>query len=258
MPVEGEVIMAGDCQYYALKKLTNPAQLMQTAKHNLREYLAELGAGSHIDAGKIQNNLVLAGAATARGVVDMHRETLQAIEISKLRKDAVLAVECVISLPASTAIELEPFFRECLQWLREYYDCPVLSAVVHADEGAPHCHYLIMPLINGKMNGSDLVGNRAKLRQVQTDFHKAIGDKYGLKHNGGLKLSKRLREAAAKRVLQVLCDDPLALSLPNVRLTLCDLIAGNPAPICDALGLELETKQPQSLVALMTRPVSDS
>ena len=250
--------MAGDCQYFALKKLTSPAQLMQAAKHNLREYLAELGADSHIDAGKIQNNLVLAGAATARGVIDMHRDALHGCEIFSLRKDAVLAVECVISLPASTAIELEPFFRDCLQWLRDYYCCPVLSAVVHVDEAAPHCHYLILPLINGKMQGSDLVGNRAKLRQVQTDFHKAIGEKYGLKHNGGLKLSKRMREAAAKRAVQVLSENPLALlDLPNVRLALCDLIAENPAPICDALGLELEVKLPQSLAALMTRPVSN-
>lgn len=251
--------MAGDVQYFALKKLNSPAKLMQAAKHNLREYLAELGAGSHIDAGKIQNNLVLAGAETARGVIDMHRETLQACcERVKLRKDAVLAVECVISLPVSTAIELEPFFRECLQWLREYYDCPVISAVVHVDEATPHCHYLIMPLIDRKMQGSGFMGNRAKLRQVQADFHKAIGDKYGLKHNGGLKLSKRLRDTAARRAVQVLCDDPLVLlGLPNVRLALCDLIAGNPAPICDALGLELVVKPPQSLAALMTKPVSN-
>ena len=247
--------MAGDVQYYALKKLTSPARLMQAAKHNLRELQAELGADSHINAEKIQNNLVLAGAVGARGVVDMHRETLQACEISKLRKDAVLAVECVISLPASTVIELEVFFLECLQWLREYYDCPVISAVVHVDEAAPHCHYLIMPLIDGKMQGSDFMGNRAKLRQVQADFHKAIGDKYGLKHNGGLKLSKRLRDDAAKRVLQSLSDNPLALSVPNIRLALCELIASNPAPICDALGLELEVKKAQSLTALMTKPV---
>lgn len=247
--------MAGDVQYFALKKLTSQAQLMQAAQHNLRELQAELGADSHIDAGKIKNNMALAGAVTARGVVDMHRETLQACEINKLRKDAVLAVECVISLPVTTTIELEPFFGECLQWLRDYYGCPVLSAVVHVDEAAPHCHYLILPLMDGKMQGSDFVGNRAKLRQVQADFHKAIGDKYGLKHNGGLKLSKRLREEAAKRVLQALCDNPLALASPDVRLALCELIAGNPAPICDALGLKLEEKKAQSLTALMTKPV---
>ena len=75
----------------------------------------------------------------------------------------------------------------------------ILSAVAHHDEAAPHVHVLL--LVGHKMAGSELVGNRRTLADMQAAFHAAVGAHHGLR-----KAPKRLagpsKEAAAHLVLQ--------------------------------------------------------
>lgn len=242
--------------YMAAKKLTGVAIVQTAARHNLREIQAELGADSHIDPAKSCRNLRLAGPATAVVVAELANNAMQDAGVVKLRKDAVRAVEVVVSLRSGTRVNIEGFFADSLEWVRGFFDVPVLSAVVHLDEAAPHLHVLLLPLKDGRMVGSDLVGHRTRLRSMQSSFFDAVASKYGLTRPKAEKcLSRTVRDKAGRMVLDCLQSNPECLQLPDVRMALAQAIAANPEPMIAALGLDMPTGkgvQGKTFVAIMT------
>lgn len=242
-----------------LKKLTGAAIVKTAARHNLREIQAELGASGHINAAQSCQNMRLAGPETAAEVADLADNAMQDAGVGTLRKDAVRAVELVVSLPAgSNPAKVEAFFADALEWVRGFFGAPVLSAVVHLDEEAPHMHALLLPLANGRMVGSDLVGNRERLQAMQTGFFESVACRYGLSRPRPEKrLSRAIRGEAATAALACLQSHPEHLQLPSVRTALHESIATNPLPVLVALGLEMptgKTKKGASFVEIMTKP----
>jgi hypothetical protein len=214
--------------YLALGKLTGPGKVQVAARHNLREIQAELGADSHIDAARSHLNLVLAGPDQAAGVGALAERLMGEAGVPKLRKDAVRAIELVISLPPDTGIDTTEFFRCALEWVRHFFGVPVLSAVVHYDEQAPHAHVIVLPLMNGRMVGSDLMGGPSRLRTIQADFHSRVSSRYGLSRPSQPKrLSAALREAATQTAIDRLLADPECLRKPAVRTALTRMVATN-------------------------------
>ncbi len=149
-------------QFLRIKKLTGKTIIYLAAKHNHREILAEIGAaqGGHIDLSRVGFNYVLRGLDTAHGVAGMAQSLLDNAGVKTLRKDAVRALEIIFSLPPDSAIDHARYFEDSTQWAEQYFQAPVISAVVHLDEAAPHCHVLVLPLVYGRMVGSDLMGSR--------------------------------------------------------------------------------------------------
>ncbi len=244
--------------YVSLKKLTGAAIIKTAARHNLREIQAELGAGSHINPAQTCRNMRLAGPETAAELADLADNAMQDAGVGTLRKDAVRAIELLISLPADFApAKLEGFFADALAWVRAFFGVPVLSAVVHRDEEAPHMHALLLPLANGRMVGSDLVGNRGRLQAIQAGFFESVACRYGLSRPRPEKrLSRALRDEAASVALACLQSHPERLQLPSVRTALHEAIASHPAPMLAALGLEMPTgkaKPQKSFVQIMTK-----
>lgn len=228
--------------YLATKKLTGAAIVLTAARHNLREIQAELGADGYIDPARSCCNLRLVGPDTAAAVADLASNAMQDAGVAKLRKDAVRAVEVVISLPEGFAVDVPAFFADALAWVRDFYAVPVLSAVVHLDEAAPHLHVLLLPLRDGRMVGSDLVGDRTRLQAMQCGFYDVVARKYGLaKPRAEKRLSRAMRDNAARLALDCLQGHPERLQWPSVRMALVQCIAANPAQIIAALGLEMPT-----------------
>lgn len=228
--------------YLNIKKLKGAGKMLAAARHNLREIQAELGAVGHIDPSKTSLNRVMAGPDNAAAVaLQAEQETPP-----KLRKDAVRGLEVVISLPPGQARDSMAFFADGLAWVREYFAVPVLSAIAHHDEAEPHLHVLLLPLKNGQMVGSDLVGNRTRLRDMQSAFHQAVASRYGLTRPVATRRpSKAFRDAAAAKVIDVLRAAPESLDLPNVRHALMEAIAHDPDTLVTALGLTFPTRQPK-------------
>lgn len=57
----------------------------------------------------------------------------------------------------------------------------MLSAVIHRDETTPHLQFLVIPLdARGKLNARELVGGKATLSKMQTDFACEVGQDFGL------------------------------------------------------------------------------
>lgn len=147
------------------------------ADHNTREKVFDT---EHIDPARTPDNLVLRGPPTAQAIARSATALLKAAGVGPLRKDAVTMLDALFCLPASSTLDPRTYFEACVAWAEQHFAVPVLSAIVHLDEGAPHCHVLLLPLCDGRMVGSSLYGNRAKLATRQADFYAAVAQPHGL------------------------------------------------------------------------------
>lgn len=241
-----------------MKKLRGQAFPLMAARHNRRTIQAELGAAGHIDPERTHLNRTLAGADTPEGVAAQAKELMQAAGVrKKLRKDAVTALEAVFSIPESLAIDRDAYFAKCLAWVANEFGGTgnILSADVHNDESNPHMHVLILPLREGRMVGSDMMGYRQTLAARHSSFYTQVGKQFGL-----AKPQARLVGAAkADAITKVLAalnatQDPALKSQvwPAIR----DLIEHDPAILMALLGIEamVKTKRLKSSTAIFTSP----
>ncbi len=241
-------------QVMRIQKLTGQGKVMIAARHNLREFQLDAAYCNNIDPTRVGQNSVLRGCTTAKGVANEAKTLMAEAGVKATRKDAVLALEIIFCLSPESEINRDAFFDDSVIWSEKFFGVPVISAVVHNDEAAPHCHVLLLPLIGGRMIGSDLMGGRAKLQAMQGDFHSQVGKKYGLtrqKHEA--RVCAKTRKAAVELAFDMLetnsglTDEVLnALLAPHFQ---------NPAPLLNALGLEFPKPYAKdTFVGIMTRP----
>lgn len=106
------------------------------------------------------------------------------------RKDAVLLIDMVFTGTPETlnAMDRETqlqYFRDCVDFANRYYG-KVVNAVVHYDETTPHLHVDTIPLKydknkdKWKLSAKEIVGNVAKMTQMQTLIAEEVGVMYGL------------------------------------------------------------------------------
>lgn len=152
-------------------KLKGPTAALRAARHNLRE----LALTPNISPGQQHHNKVLLGSHSAQAVDTAYKKQLKAAGIDKLRVDAVRLIEALVSLPVGIQDTPCAYFQSALEWLGgEFGSANLLSAVVHNDESAQHMHVLIVPLVKGRMQGSDLLGGKAHLRARLARFEQAM------------------------------------------------------------------------------------
>ena len=248
-------------QLLRAKKLTGGGIVANAARHNLREIQEERVADSHIDPSKLAQNVILRGAGRAADVAIEAVNLMEQAKVEqfrKLRKDAVRGLEIIFSLPPSSGIDEHNFFTDAVAWAEGFFELPILSAVIHNDEAAPHCHLIMLPLFNGRMIGSKLMGNRNRLLALQADFFENVGQPYGLERQMPAKrYSRAAREKAAEMVISELRGNPKRLNDPAIRDALRDTITDNPMPAMTALGFEMpmaKAPKPKTFAGIMTKP----
>jgi Plasmid recombination enzyme len=248
--------MSEHAQLLRIKKLKGGGIITAAARHNLREIQAEQGANSHIDSTRTYLNIVLRGADNAEGVASLAVQEMKQAK-SKRRKDEVLGLEVLISLRVDSGIDETAFFKAALNWTEEFFNIPILSATIHNDETAPHCHIIMLPLFNGRMIGGKLMGNRARLLEIQADFFERVAQQYGLaKQMPRKRFSSVERGTAAAMVIDYVSANPRCLNEPTIRDALRDALTDNPMPAMAALCLNLpETKRlkPKTFASYMTK-----
>jgi len=244
-------------QLLRVKKLTGSGIIAIAAGHNLRENQDERGADSHIDPRRTPLNVVLRGARHSAGVA---AEAVRLMEQAKAkrRKNEVLGLEVIFSLPPSLEIIEPDFFSDAVAWAEGFFETPILSAVIHYDEAARHCHVILLPLFDGRMIGNALVGNRARLIAMHADFHAKVGQGYGLKRGEPAKrYSRAARAAAADKIVRALQKARNKLDDPAIRDALRDAIAETmPTGLMALLELdmpEVRTPKPKTFAGIMTK-----
>jgi len=257
-----------DALYLRLKSLntrtvrgvTSPKNIVRVAAmHNLREIQAELGASaaSGINPARMHLNYQLRGPATADEVAGLALALLDNAGVQTLRRDACMAVELVVSLPASANIDHREYFAAAVAWADAHFNVPILSAAVHLDEAAPHCHILLLPLVAGRMQGGALAGGPAKIRAMLADFQQQVAQRFGLTHQPRAKrLSKPNRDAAGRMVLDALRARPERLSEPAMRDALIVALGGQAETLLALLGLGMPATKAKakSFADIMTAP----
>lgn len=236
-----------------------PSTLLQAARHNRRAIQAEQGARGHIDPARMVLNETLAGPATP-AEVDALAKTLMAgagVDVARLRKDYTQAIEVLFSLPPDTAIDDGQYFRRCVEWAGQHFGVVnILSADIHRDESAPHCHVLVLPLVNNKMVGSALKG-RKETAAMRDSFYSTVAKSFGLKKPVG-RLMGAARGQAARAVHQALETMKDGLLHSALRETVNRLIERDPAPFMAALGISLEVAKPakrqKTMAEIFTSP----
>jgi hypothetical protein len=224
--------------FFRMKKLKGPGKVLVASRHNKRTIQAEQGASGNIDSGRSGLNTCLHGPDSPGDVAQLARTLMAAAGIASHKVNAVLGLELIFSLPTGTAIPLDPYFSECLQWAAANFGGleNVLSADVHRDESAPHMHVLILPLVGGRMNGSAMFGNRQRLLHLHTDFHASVAGLYGLA-KAPARLQGRAREQTAQAVIQRLHADNDGAVSSLVWAVLRDVIDRDPVPFAETLGI---------------------
>lgn len=210
-----------------------PESALIAARHNLRE----LPLTPNIAQGKQYLNEVLQGPSEAAAVQANYEAVLVKQGVPKLRKDAVRLIEALVSLPVGINDPKHQYFHAALQWLAaEFGKANILSAVIHKDEAAQHMHVLIIPLIEGRMRGADLMGGPAIMRDRHARFVASMQQPW-VQLGISVQQSTRLRKAAmAEEVLTYLkrTNDPLWKS--DVAQVIRDCIESNPEPFYLTLG----------------------
>lgn len=230
--------------FLRVKKLKGGGIITVAARHNRRVIQAEIGASGNIDPTRSHLNETLMGAATADDVGQAARDLMAAAGVGKLRKgtsqtSAVSGIEIVFSLPPDHRLDDRAYFLECCAWSTVWFEgSPILSADIHRDEAQTHCHVLLLPLVNNRMVGSDLVGNKPKFLKMQRDFHDKVASRFGLQRAPD-RLYGPSKATAVTKVLQRLkeASDPVLTSL--VWATVRESIEREPAPYLMALGIDL-------------------
>lgn len=226
-------------QVLRIKKLTGRYIIKNAAKHNLREILAEIRAGSKIDPTKTHLNQILVGAHTSFGVEEEYEQMIEAAKLrTKIRKDAVRGIEVVISLPSDHDIDELLFFTECAEWCTRYFGIPVLGAVIHRDEPNPHSHTILVPLVGGRLQGSRLVGNRIKWRAMQENFYESIGIRYGFTRPRPLvKYAHEFRRDVATQIICCIKANVGYLYDDRVEQELIEVVSSDPLDLARMVGI---------------------
>lgn len=236
-----------------LGKIKGENGVLVALKHNKRTLQNERGAGANIDATRSSLNYSLVNDHTPAQIATHAKVQMLKAGIEKPRKDCVRAVEIVISLPIDRhQQDTRPFFIDAYEWVKRTFAGELLSFDVHLDESAPHAHAVILPLIDGKMRGHDMVGNKGNLMRLINQFHNDLAKRYGLSRNDAKRLSHVDKQTIAKLVLARLKADSVMLSA--IWACIRDAICNDPLPYAQMLNIELteKTTKHKSFVSIMT------
>ena len=248
--------MAGDVAYFAAKTIgmskvngRKPCDLLTAARHNLREIQTEMGSVGRIDPGRSATNAILAGPTDAAQVQALAVSLLAAAGLNPaaMRRDHVQALEFVFSLPPSSGVDPAAYFARCLAWLVQALPLPVLSAVSHADEVAPHLHVLLLPLADGIYAGGKPV-ERPKLLRLRESFFNVVAGPTGLQRE-----SAKLRGEPKRWAVAAVLAHCEAMGLPAVNGPLWPVLVAaierDPTAAVCALGIELSAPKDRTTQA---------
>jgi len=155
------------------KKLANMGSVAASMQHCYRERETH-----NADQERTPNNQHLVAKST-----DEAMGKLRALLPEKRRKDAVLAVEYVMTaspewFATATPEQEKAFFQRSVQWLADKYGADrIITASIHRDEATPHLSAFVIPLTKDKrLSAKEFIGSRDKMRTDQTSYAGRVAD----------------------------------------------------------------------------------
>ena len=246
-----------DSHLLRLGTIKGPNGILDALKHNKRELIAEVKLSDRINSVQSNLNYCLTPDNTAEKLSLQAGANLLLAGIEKPRKNAVMAVEIIFSLPIDRhQQDTRLFFMDCYAWTKRHFPVEVISFDVHLDEAAPHAHVLLLPIIDGRLQGNKLMGGRGNLARLIDLFHTEVGVKHGLIKMKSSVLSGSWRTMIAKKVMVLLKSDSLMKSI--VCSCVIEDIYSDPRPYAEILGIssnqpdKITKRNKKSFVEIMT------
>ena len=244
--------------FFDINVINSLRQLSAAIRHNKREIQKELGARSRIDSTKTPFNFSLVPSATTEQLVGSIKSSINVHQVQtcrRMRRDAVIALEIVYSIPSSrTDIQVGEFFKDCLEWTdSQFLGANVLTADVHLDEANPHMHVILLCVTPTKLIGSSLKGNRVKYVERGDSFFHVVGQKYGFSRP-----LARLRKADRIDLAKMVTSELESSGDPATKSPIYELVKRqielNPVQYALSLGIEIEPtlKKMRTLAQIMT------
>jgi hypothetical protein len=245
------------------KKQKEPQSVRIAAEHNKRtRFFYEQGHEQSSGGGVLiaRKNQKLWGPDTPEEVADLARSLMTSQGVKKMRKDGIRAIEVLLSLSPRHGINDTEFFLKSMHWFAERFGGldNLLAADVHRDEANDHIHLLILPLVNGHMIGSEMLGGKGKLKGCKVSFEQEVCRLFGVKVliADVLKGSDKRRASQAVSAYLSAIGDPVLKSA--VWDAVCSGISGRPEPYLHALGFDLEQfrrfKKQKTVAEIFTSP----
>lgn len=159
------------------------------------EHVKRIEYAANINKDLSINNKCVIGELAADWL-QLYKERYDGLEyyrqpgVPKLRKDAVIGIEVIVSLSHDfvSHVDIDLWVAANNTWMQKYFGKEnVLHGTLHKDESTLHIHYFITPVKDGRFNAFQTMGNKMKYRERQTDYSKAMqpfGLQRGLKHSG--------------------------------------------------------------------------
>lgn len=163
-----------------MEKLKHRQQIKAAMGHNLRTIPVD-----NADEKKSKLNSYQGATDFASLVGRMEKRFLE--HNIEPRKDSVQAVEFVLSASPEfwsnkTQEEIQQWANANIAFFANKFDKKnLLSYALHQDESNPHIHLILTPITpDGRLSCKDLLGGKAKLSKLQTEYANAMA-KFGLK-----------------------------------------------------------------------------
>jgi hypothetical protein len=167
------------------KKHKNIASIIGVARHHAREIACPTA-----DVTKASRNVSWgAGKSPSQAVGDRVLEVIDEAQKKagkKFRSDSVKAIEYLMTASpewwqTATKEQRSGYVKRCRSFIEKKHGAGcVIAEWYHGDEASPHLHALVLPLHNGVLNAKHFLGGKVRMRALQDDFAKQVGEPYGL------------------------------------------------------------------------------
>lgn len=226
--------------YLNIEKLCEPQKVRVAAEHNKRTryFCSAEVAGKRGD--DCRSNEVLWGPATAEMVAGLARALMLSQGVKKVRKNGVRAIEIMLSMSLDHGIDDRSFYIDSMNWFADRLGGRenILSADVHRDEANDHVHLLFLPLVGGRMIGSELLGGRSKFRGLRSDFDREVCRRHGVSLLIKNHLSRAEKVGASKAAIEALEKKGDAVLQSPIWPVVRNHIKIQPDPYLEPLGLD--------------------
>lgn len=158
-----------------IKKLHTLGEIGAASGHNHR---TGTGSFEHLNPTPEYENVVLKGTDNIVNDVKKRHEYAEKCANGEFRKNAVLAVEMVLSASPGYFVDKEAtdkWVEKNMTWLERQYGDNLVNVVLHLDEQTPHLQLFIVPIDNKKkLNCREFFGGKVKMKQLQDDSFYAV------------------------------------------------------------------------------------
>jgi hypothetical protein len=192
-----------------LKLKGSKGALAAAEAHNMRRIRAEFRTYDHIDEKLSNDNIKLVplgdDSYEQRVFNEINKAGIDMTTKHNKRKDKGLALEYLFTCTSGFKTNFFGLYKACLEWLKDTFPtCPVIHAVIHFDEGTPHLHVIIVPIIGKRLPASEMNGFKAASNKRNRDLFNKVGVHFGFTSSELLKGA--LKKKATDKVLAKIKD----------------------------------------------------